>query len=112
MTGTYPSAGETVVLAHSIGWRDGRRRKWRREFVERNVGETRSLSAGGRTFGIGVVEAVLFVPRRPRASWLPVGRGIVGGGADARYGLRWPREVEVVVRVLSAPADARRALGA
>lgn len=98
-----------VVLVQPITWREGLTRKRREAFEERTTGRFRTLWAGDRYCGYGKVEAVLFV--RHGKGWGFAARDVQGGGAGARYGLRWPRKVEVVVNVLSAKVDARRALG-
>lgn len=78
-----------VVIAQGIPLRDRLTKARRAATIKRNRGSTLRFKAGEHPFGAAKVLAASFKPRR----FLP------------------PRELELVVEVVSAPADARRAMG-
>jgi hypothetical protein len=80
-----------VVLTQSVPISETFTKARRKAFRERHTGALVDFRADERPFGKARIAAVTFVPRRLRC--LP------------------PTEVELVVDVVSAPSEARRAMG-
>jgi hypothetical protein len=92
---------DVTVIRQPVPWRATRTKAKREAIVEAHVGTRRRLRVGDELAANVEVLALEFVPRLGQRAYARI--------AGSRFTLP-PTEVELVVRVLSAPIEVRRAL--